>query len=254
MEFENKKVLMMGSVGVFGTWITEAFAKQGAQLYLCDYRADALKQQKSDLNLVEDRIQTQVVDVTDDKAHETLVNKVKESWQAPDIFIDCAGIYPFANLLETSNAEWDRIFDINLKAPFAMTRDIAKLMISAGVKGSIIHLGSGAARSLRPNGIPYCVSKSALDRLAKGFAVELAPHGIRVNIVEPGFALGSAIADFPDGYVDKVISGIPLGRTSGPKDTPNAVLFLCSEKAAFITGASLSVDGGNSIGKRNPAK
>jgi 3-oxoacyl-[acyl-carrier protein] reductase len=135
-----------------------------------------------------------------------------------------------------------------------LTRDIGNLMLANNIKGSIIHIGSGAARGLRLSGIPYCVSKTSLERVAKGFALELAPHGIRVNVVEPGFSPDSGIADFPEGYVDQVISSIPMGRTSGPNDTPNAVLFLCSQKAGFITGTSLSVDGGNSIGKRPAPK
>jgi NAD(P)-dependent dehydrogenase (short-subunit alcohol dehydrogenase family) len=119
------------------------------------------------------------------------------------------------------------------------------------IEGSIIHIGSGAARSLRLNGLPYCISKTALERLAKGFALELAPHGIRVNIVEPGFAPGSEMTTFPTGYVDTVLEGIPLGRSSGPTDAASAVLYLCSNAASFITGTSLSVDGGNSLGKKH---
>jgi len=179
------------------------------------------------------------------------VADVKEHWRAPDIFVDCAGIYPFSNILQTTNAQWDQIFNVNLRAPFILTRDIANLMLAEDVQGSIIHIGSGAARSLRLNGLPYCISKTALERLAKGFALELAPSGIRVNVVEPGFSPGSKIADFSEGYVDQVLSGIPLGRPSGPDDTASAVLFLCSQKAGFITGTSLAVDGGNSIGRRS---
>jgi len=251
-EFKDKKVLITGAAGIFGNWIARAFAREGASLFLTDARLDALQQQTADLGLSPDRLHLHRDDLTDDASIAALIAAVRDRWQAPDIFVDSAGIYPFATLLDTDNALWDRIFDVNVRAPFILTRDIAKQMIENNVKGSIIHIGSGAARSLRPNGVPYCISKSALDRLTKGFAVELAPHGIRVNVVEPGFAPGSAIADFPEGYVDRVVSGIPMGRTSGPDDAPNAVLFLCSQKAEFITGTSLSVDGGNSIGKVTP--
>jgi 3-oxoacyl-[acyl-carrier protein] reductase len=249
-EFANKKVLITGAAGVFGNWIAQAFAKEGARLFLTDFRLDALREQVKELSPQSENPIVHQDDSTDDASLSKLVVDVREHWGAPDIFIDSAGIYPFASILDTTNELWDEIFDVNLRAPFILTRDIAKLMLAEKVEGNIIHIGSGAARSLRPNGIPYCVSKASLERLAKGFAVELAPHGIRVNVVEPGFSPGSAITEFPEGYVDQVIAGIPIGRTSGPEDTPSAVLFLCSEKAGFITGACLSVDGGNSLGKR----
>jgi len=107
---------------------------------------------------------------------------------------------------------------------------------------------------MRNGSVPYCTSKTALERLSKGFALELAPLGIRVNVVEPGFAPGSAVSPLSEAYVEKMKSRIPLGRTSGPDDTPGAILYLCSEQASFITGAVLSVDGGNSIGTFEPGQ
>ena len=251
-EFSDKKVLITGAAGVFGAWITQAFAREGAALFLTDFRAGELRNQVSELGVQKHKAIIHQDDATNDASLAKLVADVKELWKAPDIFVDCAGIYPFSNILETTNDQWDEIFNVNLRAPFILTRDIANLMLAEDIKGSIIHIGSGAARGLRLNGLPYCISKTAQDRLAKGFALELAPNGIRVNVVEPGFSPNSKIADFPDGYVDRVMSGIPMGRASGPNDTANAVLFLCSQKAEFITGTSLAVDGGNSIGKRTP--
>ena len=249
-EFTDKKVLITGAAGVFGAWITQAFAKKGAALFLSDLRVDDLCRQVTELGSLDHEPLVHQDDATDQASLAQLVADVKKHWLSPDIFVDCAGIYPFSNILQTTNEQWDQIFNVNLRAPFILTRDIANLMLAEDIKGSIIHIGSGAARSLRLNGLPYCISKTGLERLAKGFALELAPSGIRVNVVEPGFSPGSKIADFPEGYVDRVLSGIPLGRTSGPDDTASAVLFLCSQKAGFITGTSLAVDGGNSIGRR----
>jgi 3-oxoacyl-[acyl-carrier protein] reductase len=96
------------------------------------------------------------------------------------------------------------------------------------------------------------MSKTALERLSKGQALELAPHKIRVNVVEPGFAPGSDFSLLPPDYVERMTARIPLGRNSEPDDTPSAVLFVCSPAASYITGAVLSVDGGNSIGTYQP--
>jgi 3-oxoacyl-[acyl-carrier protein] reductase len=121
-------------------------------------------------------------------------------------------------------------------------------MIDKGVKGSIVNISSGASRKMRRSVVPYCVSKTALDRLNKGLAIELAEFGIRVNIVEPGFAPGSEVSHLTQEHIDNVLGNIPLGRPSQPTDAANAVLFLASDAAAYITGATLAADGGNSIG------
>jgi 3-oxoacyl-[acyl-carrier protein] reductase len=131
---------------------------------------------------------------------------------------------------------------------------MAKLMIAARRKGSVVNISSGASRQMRSGSVPYCTSKTALERLTKGLALELAPYGIRVNAVEPGFAPGSIVSRLSAEYVSRMMARIPLGRTSGPGDAPEAVAYLCSDKASFITGAVLTVDGGNSIGAFEPGQ
>lgn len=173
-----------------------------------------------------------------------------EAWGAPDILVNNAGVYPSGFLLDTSTPEWDRILGVNLRAPFILTREIATLMVREGKKGVIINIGSGAANRMRASSVPYCLSKAALDRLTKGYALELAEYGIRVNLIEPGFASGSVSNPLPEEHIRGMGGRIPLGRESGPKDTPNAILYLCSEAASFITGATLPVDGGNGAGIR----
>ena len=112
---------------------------------------------------------------------------------------------------------------------------------------------------MRRTVVPYCTSKTALDRLTKGFGVELAEFGIRVNALEPGFAAGSKVSDLTEAHIRSTISQIPLGRPSSREDVGNALLYLASDASAYVTGATLTVDGGNSIGslavhqdKKNP--
>src|SRR4029077_10989676 len=126
--------------------------------------------------------------------------------------------------------EWDRIIGVNLRAPFLISRGFAKLMITFRIKGSIVDVSSGASRKMRRTVAPYCLSKTALDRLNKGFAIELAEFGIRVNVVEPGFAPGSTASPLTPDHVKATMAQIPLGRVSVPSDTPDAILFLCSSK------------------------
>ena len=248
MEFQGKSVVVTGAAGVFGRWIAAHFAAEGAVLCLSDRRAADLEAVVAELKLDPRTTLTHVTELTEEASILELVMLVKARWRAPDIVVNNAGVYPKFGLLDMDLADWDRIFDVNLRAPFLVSREMAKLMIEDGRQGSIINISSGAARQMRNGSVPYCTSKTALERLSKGLALELAPHRIRVNVVEPGFAPGSEVSTLSDDYVARMSQRIPLGRTSGPDDAPAAIAYLCSDKASFITGSVLSVDGGNSIG------
>ncbi|MPR64281.1 SDR family oxidoreductase [Ochrobactrum intermedium] len=251
MEFENKTIVITGAAGIFGRWIAAYFAKEGAKLCLSDIRMDALEKVASELGIDRSRILLHQTELTCDASMLDLADLVRREWKAPDILINNAGIYTRFNLLDMDFADWDRVFGVNLRAPFVLTREMAKLMIAERKKGSIIDISSGAARKMNLGSVPYCTSKTAVERQSKGFAMELAHHGIRVNVVEPGFAPGSEVSELSEEYIARMLAHIPLGRPSGPMDAPSAIAYLCSEKAAFITGAVLSVDGGNSIGTYN---
>ena len=255
MEFEGKGVVVTGAAGVFGRWIAAAFAREGAKLCLSDRRGGDLGPLARELGLDGGRALLQATELTDEGSVLDLAARVRDAWGAPDVVINNAGLYsPKGGLLEYSVADWDRMFDVNLRAPFLVSREMAKLMIDRGVSGSMVNIGSGAARQMRAGSVHYCTSKTALERLSKGLALEFAPHGIRVNLVEPGFAPGSVVSPLSEAYVEGMKARIPLGRISGPEDAPGAVLFLCSDRASFITGAVLSVDGGNSIGTYEPGQ
>jgi 3-oxoacyl-[acyl-carrier protein] reductase len=252
LRFTGKKVLVTGACGVFGRWIAAAFGREGALLCLSDRRSDALEETREELDLPADTL-LHATELLEPASIGDLARLVEERWGAADILVNNAGVYPRAPLLDLQIGEWDRILGVNLRAPFLVTQAMARLMIARAVQGSIIVISSGAARQMRNGSVPYCTSKTAVERLAKGFALELAPYGIRVNVVEPGFAPGSLVSPLSEDYVERMQARIPLGRTSGPDDAAEAIMFLCSEKAGFVTGATLSVDGGNSIGTYEPA-
>lgn len=252
MSFKDKRVVVTGAAGIFGRWISEAFLAKGARVCLADMRVDAAKAILKELKVPADRAFAQHVELMEEASIDSLAGAVKKKWGCADIVVNNAGIYPKGGMLDMPAENFDRIMGVNLRAPFLVTKAFANQMIEAGVKGCFVFISSGAARQMRNGSVPYCVSKTADERLMKGFALELAPHGIRVNAVEPGFAPGSVVSPLNADYVEGMKKRIPLGRTSGPKDAPEAVLYLCSPKASFITGAVLSVDGGNSIGTYDP--
>jgi 3-oxoacyl-[acyl-carrier protein] reductase len=249
-EFQDKVVVITGAAGIFGTWIAEAFAGAGARLALSDVRADKLEQLARRLGISGDRVHLHPTELRDPASIADLVTTTRDALGVADILINNAGIYPSGFLLDIEVDDWDRIMDVNLRAPFVLGRAFAREMVREGKGGNIINVSSGAARSMRSTMVPYCVSKSALDRLSKGMAVEFAEYGIRVNVVEPGFAPGSDFTPLSDQHVKETAAKIPLGRSAGPQDTPGAIMYLCSSAASFITGATLSVDGGSSAGSR----
>ncbi|MEO9337542.1 SDR family oxidoreductase [Mesorhizobium sp. SB112] len=247
-EFKGKKVVVTGACGIIGGWIAEAFRDAGAQLCLTDRNAEAL-----DAKLAEfggEGHFALAADLMDAEAMTVFAAEVAKRWDAPDVIVNNAGIYPSGFLLDIDIADWDAIMGVNLRAPFLISKLFAKQMIDAGKGGSIVNISSGAARKMRTTVVPYCTSKTALDRLTKGFAIELAEYGIRVNAVEPGFIAGSDVSELPDEHVKTVTSTIPLGRSSSPKDVANAVLYVCSDAGSYMTGATMTVDGGNSIGSQ----
>src|SRR5262249_10547444 len=147
------------------------------------------------------RLITHATDLTRADSIDALIQTVTRAWRAPDVVVNNAGIYPFGGLLDIDVAFWDRVLGVNLRAPFLIMQGFAKAMLPAGIKGNFVNISSGAAELLRTNGVPYCVSKRGLEWLAKGFALDLAKSGIRVNLVRPGLGAG-ALAEFPPDYIE----------------------------------------------------
>ena len=247
-EFAGKRVVLTGAAGVFGGWMARAFAERGAVLCLSDSRAEPLNQLIDRLSAGTGEHIRHVTNLEDPASIESLVRLVEERWSAPDILVNNAGIYPNRLLLEMPLKEWNGVMDVNLTAPFLLTQGLARQMVKGGIAGSIVNITSGAAYTTSAGAGHYSTSKAGLAMLTRAFALELSPHRIRVNAVSPGFAPGSEVSPLADTYVEAMKDTIPLGRTSGPKDAPEAVLFLCSESASYITGTTVTVDGGRSAG------
>lgn len=257
-DLAGKRVVVTGACGIVGRWIAEAFRAAGSELCLTDLRDTELQSLATELGLAGGSF-TKAADLTDETSIKGLLSAVEERWGAADVLVNNAGIYPSGFLLDISTAEFDQIFSINLRAPFLLSKGFARQMIAKNVKGSVINISSGASRKMRRTVVPYCTSKTALDRLTKGFAIELAEFGIRVNALEPGFAAGSTVSNLTDEHVANTIAAIPLGRPSSPEDVANGLLYLASDASSYVTGATLTIDGGNSIGslavhqaKKNP--
>lgn len=249
MRFEDRKVVITGAAGVYGRALAAAFAAEGARLLLSDRDPAALAAAAPALPA--DRLTLHAADLRDDAALDGLVAAAAVGG-APQVLVNNAGLYPFIPLMEVTPAEYDRIMEVNTRAPFRLMQGIGRLMAQAG-RGSIVNVTSSAAEVIRGNGVPYGASKCALEYLTRAFAIELGPSGVRVNSARPGFAEGSAEVRMPPGYAEAIRARNLLGRVNRPEDFAGAVLFLCSEAAGFITGSVLDVGAGGHINRRDGA-
>lgn len=163
---------------------------------------------------------------------------------APQVLVNNAGTQTWSTLLQLAEADWDRVIRTNLKGCFLNTQKAARLMIAAKQRGTIVNIGSGSNKTPFPNLVDYSASKAGIDQLTRSSAMELGPYGITVNCVAPGaIEVERTLRESPD-YRTVWSRVTPLRRVGTPADVANAVLFLCSEQASFITGQTLGVDGG----------
>lgn len=163
-----------------------------------------------------------------------------------DILVNNAAVFPRAAFLEMTEGDWDHVLTVNLKGACFCAQFVAKAMVAAGRPGVIINLASGAAFRSSPRGVHYVASKGGVVSMTRAMALELAPYHIRVNAIAPGLTdtaqprYGSSEAELAE-----MARAIPLGHMAQPEDIANAAAFLASDKASFMTGQTVHVNGGS---------
>lgn len=191
--------------------------------------------------------------VADLSAVGTAARVIGDAWEvAPvDVLVSSAGVYPATPFLELDERTWDFVQHINTRTPTLLTVELAKRAVEAGRGASVVNISSGAALRARPGAAPYATSKSALEAATRAAALELGPHGIRVNAVAPGFVeVGSSVNPVTDEYA-AAVGDTPLGRRGRPDDIARAVVWIAGDEAEWVTGTVLRVDGGSSTGAWN---
>lgn len=179
-----------------------------------------------------------------------LVKDIVSEYGVPDILVNNAGINQKKPFLEVTDSDFQHILQTNLTSVFVMSREVIKHMLTVG-NGSVINNSSMASQYGIPYVILYTAAKSAIEGMTRAMAVELSPKGIRVNCVAPGFIAtdmsAKALNNDPD-RKNKVLSRTAMGYLGEPADLGEAIYFLASDAAKYVTGVVLPVDGGNSIG------
>jgi 3-oxoacyl-[acyl-carrier protein] reductase len=166
------------------------------------------------------------------------------SGEAPDVLVNNAGIQSWAGLLDLRADQWDAVMRTNLRGTFLNTQAAGRAMVAAAKGGSIVNLGSGCNKLAFPKLVDYTASKGGIEQFTKSAAVELGPHGIRVNCVAPGAIATERTAAEAGDYAGTWSRVTPLRRVGTPDDIAGPVVFLCSAAAGFITGQTIWVDGG----------
>jgi NAD(P)-dependent dehydrogenase (short-subunit alcohol dehydrogenase family) len=245
--FGDRVAIVTGGSNGIGRAVTSALTAEGASVLVCDLV-------DSGFFAGYDRVATLVGDVADGAFAQAAVRVAADRFGRVDILVNDAASYPDGTLLAMTPQQWDRVFHVNVTGSFMMSQAFARHCVASGTGGAIVSISSGSARSPRPGGAAYSASKAALETMSKVFAMELGQHGIRVNVVAPGYIDVRGWSDaFPDRAPDDLrvalVDAIPLGVAGDPRDIANAVLFLASQDAAHITGAVLDVDGGSGAGR-----
>ena len=239
---DGKRALVTGASKGLGRDASLALAEAGATVVCAARDVALLDTLVEDIRTAGGHAEALPMDVTDTPAMRAAIAAAGPF----DILFNNAGVNRPQNFLDVDEATLDAILGLNLRAAFLVAQEVARGMVAAGRRGAIVNMSSQMGHVGRPQRTVYCASKHAIEGLTKAMALELAPHGIRVNSVAPTFIvtpLTKAWTEDP-AWRAQFVSRIPLGDVGQPRDVSGAVVFLCSPAAGMITGHSLLVDGG----------
>ncbi|KAL4712284.1 hypothetical protein ACJJTC_004046 [Scirpophaga incertulas] len=236
--FKGKRILVTGGSQGIGLGIVKELWRQGANVVTVSNQQKNLEKLKSEYPLIE----VATVDLRD--CNKTI--EVIDSLGTFDGLVNNAGVAIIEPFLQCKFSSFDETMLINVKSMLIISQIIARKMINNNIRGSIVNISSQASKCALKDHIIYCASKSAVDSMTRVMALELGPHGIRVNAVNPTVIMtemGRKIWSEPT-MSNSMISKIPLGRFGEVHEVVNAVLFLLSNDASMISGVQLPVDGG----------
>jgi NAD(P)-dependent dehydrogenase (short-subunit alcohol dehydrogenase family) len=242
---EDKIALITGGGAGIGRAIAETFAGEGAQVIVADIDGEAAKAVADFIVKANGAATAHTVDVTDTAQVKALMEDIKRAHGRLDVLVNNAGVGERSDFRHISDEDWDKVWKVNLDGTVRCAREAFDLLKASG-KASVINLSSiMAAKHTRQMAV-YSATKGAVSALSRSLAVEYAPYGIRVNTLLPGYVETALIGRYLSNpmIAKALLTQTPLRRFGTPEDIANAALFLASDEAAYITGASLNVDGG----------
>ncbi len=238
MRLDGKLAIITGGASGIGRKTAELFVEEGAEVIIADYNEEKGKEAAEEIDA-----EFQKVNVADLSSVEEMFAELEADGRIPDILINNAGITADGFLVKMDEEAWDSVIDVNLKGVFNCGREAAKRMMD-NKGGVIINASSVVGEYGNVGQTNYAASKFGVVGLTKTWAKELAPRGVRVNAVAPGFVETDMIEDVPDKILDQIKDDTPQGRLAEPEEIARAYLFLASEAASYVNGTVLNVDGG----------
>jgi NAD(P)-dependent dehydrogenase (short-subunit alcohol dehydrogenase family) len=244
---EQKVAIVTGGASGIGLAIAKSFTENNVHTIIIGRDKEKLQIAKENMGKNCSAIS---FDLSDLPAIPALIQSIYKDYGKIDILVNNAGINLKKEFTNVTDEDFQRILLTNVSSVFAISREVVKYMEQAK-QGCIINISSMAALYGIPKVIAYTASKSAIEGMTKAMAVELSPKGIRVNVIAPGFIAtdmsAKALNNDPE-RKSKVLGRTPMGFLGDPSDVGATALFLASEGARYLTGVSIPVDGGNSIG------
>ena len=184
-----------------------------------------------------------VLDVNDDKSIESLIKHIEDNYGDINILVNNAGITKDTLLMKMKDEDWDQVINTNLKSVFKLSQSVIRKMMKNRY-GRIINISSVVGHTGNAGQTNYTAAKAGISGFTKSLAQEIGSRGITVNCVAPGFIDTDMTRNLPEDYKNQLLNRIPLGKLGNPNDIANAVVFLASDNAGYITGETLHINGG----------
>jgi NAD(P)-dependent dehydrogenase (short-subunit alcohol dehydrogenase family) len=249
--FAERVAVVTGGAQGIGRQVVEQLYAEGASVLILDADAELAE---ATAQAIGSRVVAMGGDVARRSDVAEAVDACVDRFGRIDVMAAHAGIADIEPFMEIGDASWQRMMDVNVNGAFFCTQEAARHMLAAGIRGSIVVTCSTNAFWVESNAAHYNASKGAVATFVRSAGLDLAPHGIRVNGVDPGLIrtrLTRYVTDIPENAAD-YLPRIPLGRFGEPRDIAEAILFLASDQSAWITGQRICVDGGQTLGTPLP--
>jgi NAD(P)-dependent dehydrogenase (short-subunit alcohol dehydrogenase family) len=251
MSFKGKVVVVTGATSGIGRNTAEAFGREHASVVVVGRDRNGLAAARASVEAAGGTAVACEADVTAAEAPARIIETAVREFGGVDVLVNAAGVIASGTLEATTDEVWDAMMSVNARAPFRLMRAAAPHL--AARKGSIVNVSSVNGLRSFPGVLAYCVSKSAVDQLTRCAAIELAPIGVRVNAVNPGVTVtnlhrrsGMDEAQYA-AFLERSKTTHPLGRPGQPSDVAEMILFLASDKAGWMTGETIPIDGGRHL-------